>query len=80
MFEHLIELENGDQVKVVINKSKCGRGVVICRQVLPKGRATPLDMHCSGSCGGGPTISWTCPTGQDCSLDCTGTNPVGSCY
>jgi hypothetical protein len=36
-------------------------------------------VSCSGSCDGGPTISWSCPDGTDCSLDCTSGSPVGGC-
>ncbi len=36
-------------------------------------------INCSGSCGGGATISWECSDGNDCSLNCTSGSAVGSC-
>ncbi|WP_119270242.1 hypothetical protein [Taklimakanibacter deserti] len=44
---------------------------------------TPLEakvITCSGSCGGQPVGSWTCPADQSCSLDCTTNPPTRSCY
>jgi hypothetical protein len=79
MFEQTITMDDGSKVLVKIGKSKCGRGIVISQQIHPVGKA-PLSMQCSGSCGGGPTISWSCPDGKDCFLDCTGDSAKGSCY
>jgi hypothetical protein len=79
MIEQVLSLEDGLKVRIKVGKSKCGKGTVICHQFLPLD-AEPRDMQCSGSCGGGPSISWTCPAGLDCFLDCTGSSPKGSCY
>lgn len=36
-------------------------------------------IRCSGSCGGGPTWTWTCPSGYECFLNCA-KNPPAYCY
>jgi hypothetical protein len=79
IFNQAIDLEGGHKVIVTIEKSKCGRGIVVCQErVSPDGKKG--SVSCSGSCGGGPTINWSCPDGKNCQLDCTSGSPVGSCY
>ena len=64
--EHEVDLGGGDKIKVKVQKSKCGKGIVVSHTRTIKGKR---DVSSSGSCGGGPTIYWSCPDGTDCYLD-----------
>lgn len=74
--EHEVDLGSGGKMTIKIKRSKCGKGVVVSQIRTINGKRS---VSCSGSCDGGPTISWSCPDGTDCSLDCTSGSPVGGC-
>ena len=78
IFNQTIDLDDGSKITVKVEKTKCGKGVLICQERLSADGKT-RSVQCSGSCGGGPTIYWTCPDGTNCYLDCTSGSPVGSC-
>ena len=78
LFTHTIDQPDGSKLTVKVNKSKCGKGIVVrYEKISAAGKL--LDVSCSGSCGGGPTIYWSCPDGTDCNLDCTSGTPVPGC-
>jgi hypothetical protein len=77
MLDQVVSLDDGSKVNVKVEKSACGRGIVICQQIT-QADGTILSVQCSGTCNG-QTINWTCPAGKNCRLDCTGSSPRGSC-
>jgi hypothetical protein len=75
MINDLLTLNDGRRVRIKITKTKCVNGYTICHQMI-EANGKALDVNCTGACAG-QTISWTCPDGKDCFLDCS--TMTGSC-
>jgi hypothetical protein len=76
---YTVAMDDGSQAVVNIGKALAGEGVVVSDVIVIRKGSQSGPVNCSGSCAGGATTVWTCPSGQRCDLNCANHPPTFSC-